>query len=283
MPTSRRLVFDIGMHLGEDTAFYLSRGCRVVGVEANPALVASLNKRFEREVASYDVVILPFAIGFEPGKARFATTGKSTIWGTLDRAFIDRAVATGIAVDYVDVEVVPILDVIEQFGVPYYMKVDIEGMDEACFTPLARCQLKPRYVSLETSATSPNASIFRTWRELKMLHDLGYRRFKLVDQSRLGELNGTLLDAEGPPLRYEHELHASGPFGEETGGTWRRYETTIALGVLLTTYHQFFGFGGRLARTRLLSVLRRKAGNTIRTVSPEFRRKNHWYDIHAAL
>ncbi len=36
----RDLVFDIGVNNGEDTAYYLRRGFRVVGVDANPDMVA---------------------------------------------------------------------------------------------------------------------------------------------------------------------------------------------------------------------------------------------------
>jgi hypothetical protein len=40
-PTSYRgLIFDIGMHDGSDTAFYLHQGYAVVGVEADPTLAA---------------------------------------------------------------------------------------------------------------------------------------------------------------------------------------------------------------------------------------------------
>ena len=35
------LVFDIGLNNGDDTAYYLHLGYRVIGVEANPLLVAA--------------------------------------------------------------------------------------------------------------------------------------------------------------------------------------------------------------------------------------------------
>jgi len=42
----------LGMHNGDDTAYYLARGYDVVAVEANPALCASAGKRFAPEVAA---------------------------------------------------------------------------------------------------------------------------------------------------------------------------------------------------------------------------------------
>ena len=32
------LIYDIGMNHGEDTAYYLSKGFRVIAIEANPGL-----------------------------------------------------------------------------------------------------------------------------------------------------------------------------------------------------------------------------------------------------
>ena len=57
------LVADIGMHDGEDTNFYLKKGYRVVGVEANPELVAANRKRFSHEIEQDRLTIIHAAIG----------------------------------------------------------------------------------------------------------------------------------------------------------------------------------------------------------------------------
>src|SRR5205807_8636106 len=41
-----RTVFDVGMHDGADTAFYLHQGCAVLAIEADPALAAAGRRRF---------------------------------------------------------------------------------------------------------------------------------------------------------------------------------------------------------------------------------------------
>jgi hypothetical protein len=43
------LIYDIGMHNGDDTAYYLSRGFNVLAVEANPKLAATATERFVEE------------------------------------------------------------------------------------------------------------------------------------------------------------------------------------------------------------------------------------------
>lgn len=45
------LIYDVGFNRGEDTAYYLRKGYRVVAFEANPDLVQEGAARFERELA----------------------------------------------------------------------------------------------------------------------------------------------------------------------------------------------------------------------------------------
>jgi len=40
-----KLIYDVGMHNGDDTAYYLWRGFRVVAIEPNPELVATAANR----------------------------------------------------------------------------------------------------------------------------------------------------------------------------------------------------------------------------------------------
>ena len=54
-----KLVCDVGMHRGGDTAYYLHKGFRVVGVEANPAMADQLRDRVkpdDRAVALWRVI-----------------------------------------------------------------------------------------------------------------------------------------------------------------------------------------------------------------------------------
>ena len=44
-PKHNDLIYDVGMHKGEDAEFYLRKGFRVVAFEANPELIASCKQR----------------------------------------------------------------------------------------------------------------------------------------------------------------------------------------------------------------------------------------------
>ena len=43
----KTLIYDVGLHIGEDTDFYLRMGYQVVAIEANGELVANATRRFE--------------------------------------------------------------------------------------------------------------------------------------------------------------------------------------------------------------------------------------------
>lgn len=61
------LIIDVGMHNGQDTAFYLAKGFDVVALEANPVLVDAARIRFASEIESGQLQILPEAIAETEG------------------------------------------------------------------------------------------------------------------------------------------------------------------------------------------------------------------------
>jgi hypothetical protein len=71
-----------------------------------------------------------------------------------------------------------IRDLLKQYGCPGYLKVDIEGADLLCVRALEHSDVRPKYVSIESSKTS--------WRDLldefRTLEKLGYTTFQVVDQ-----------------------------------------------------------------------------------------------------
>ena len=65
------LIYDVGACLGDDSAYYLHKGFRVVGIEANPAAVSVLKRRFEAAISAGRYALLPKAIFDREGKAPF--------------------------------------------------------------------------------------------------------------------------------------------------------------------------------------------------------------------
>src|SRR5262245_48872042 len=65
------LIFDVGMNNGDDTAYYLAKGFRVVAVEANPALVEQAKRRFAAELSVQRLMLYGVAISDRDGTISF--------------------------------------------------------------------------------------------------------------------------------------------------------------------------------------------------------------------
>jgi FkbM family methyltransferase len=271
------------MFRGEDTAFYVTRGYRVVGVEANAELVPLLQQRFSTEIATGQVVLLPVAVGTKRGTARFAISSGAPSCSTADDAYLQTGRRTKIDFEVVSVEMVTLPDLVARYGVPYYMKVDLEGMDHAVVASLISVEGRPPRLSIESATTGSPGGPAAVIREIRMLRRLGYRRFKLVEQTRLSAREGTPLSLEGRPVVYSYEEGASGPFGDEAEGPWRTRASVLPRMLLHDVRHQLMSHRGWLASTRVGSRLRSQVVPTVRAVAPIPPTGHPRYDLHARL
>ena len=274
-----KLVYDVGMHAGEDTEFYLSRGCRVVGIEANPALVERLQDKFKAEIREGRLHIIGRAIASAHGKMRFAVfQGEIDLWSSGIDAIIDQNTAvSGAEPELLAVDAVPFADVIQEHGMPYYVKVGIEGLGSVCVEALHGFEARPRYISIDSAVTSGVASFEAAFNEIAQLWSLGYRRFKYIDQAALHRLHGMQLSKEGPLTRYEYRQHSSGPFGDESPDEWRSIRETLQRMRELLAYQNLIGLGGRYYHHPASKVARRLRKLVKRLPS------HSWYDLHARL
>jgi FkbM family methyltransferase len=196
------LIYDIGMHNGNDTAYYLHRGYSVVAVEANPLFVEAASGRFANEIAEGRLQILNKGIAAEKGKATFWVNDDCGEWSS----FIQRlGCRNNTKCHPLEVDCVRLKDIMAENGVPYYMKIDIEGNDLYCLQDLDKGDL-PRYVSVEAHSLE----------YLCLLHTVGYRGFKVVEQS--GLCKTCMPD-------WNFSMGCSGPFGEDVPGEWEDLET----------------------------------------------------------
>jgi FkbM family methyltransferase len=178
MAVARDLAFDVGMHDGRDTAYYLRRGLRVVAVDANPALVESARVRFAREIDQERLTIVCVGVGEVSGEASFWVCDDHLEWSSFDRAVASR---NGSRHHQVRVPVRPFDELLAEYGVPRYCKIDIEGNDHLCVNAI-RPEGRPEFLSVELSRGPL----------IQRMSDLGYDRFKLIHQMSFCPVNTTL-------------------------------------------------------------------------------------------
>lgn len=251
----KRLIYDIGAHRGDDTAYYLQCGYNVIAVEANPALCNFIRERFANEIVNKKLILLETAIATE-GKAEISffvsdDSGESSL-------FENRLQQAGGKYKKVKVNAGTLSDIFIKYGKGFYCKMDIEGGDIPALQSLGIMDNLPDYfsveicgLSLEQLAHQPSA-LFVSITELERL---GYTKFKLVDQYslatlgrksyysrqrnlflRLGKGFLKMLNLHSKHLNlrswysrkhnYSFTTDTSGPFAEDISGKWSTAEST---------------------------------------------------------
>ena len=168
---ARKMIFDFGGHVGQDTDYYLKLGFRVVTVEPNPELAARLRNRFREQIASGALSVVEAAIAEKPGTGSFFKFEKS-VFGTISPDWTARNTQMGAKFEEIQVEYMTVAQLFDQFGCPYYMKLDIEGADIICVEALRHLP-KPSFLSVEVE----KHDFAKFSSDVTLIHDLGYEVF----------------------------------------------------------------------------------------------------------
>jgi len=166
------LIYDVGMNDGDDTAYYLWRGFRVVAIEANPALVAIASERFRREIETGALKILNVGVAAEDGELPFWICLTDSRLSSFDRC--DASLNGCHPVEEIRVACRTFRSILDEFGVPFYLKIDIQGNDALCVEALTP-EAVPKFLSIE----------FALWDDplVKQLCARGFNRFKIISQT----------------------------------------------------------------------------------------------------
>jgi FkbM family methyltransferase len=256
--TQRDLVYDVGMNNGDDTAYYLRLGKRVVAIEADPDLCARARERFAAEIADGRLTILNIGVGPKAGTLDFWICETKREWNSFSRRIASR---DGLPHHAIQIPCQTFEWIVARHGVPGILKIDIEGHDHFCIDALSALPDLPDYVSVEIG----DIDAFT-----RRLEALGYTGFKCISQfdflpMQLPPSEEQLRRERGEPAstrRHGDWLFpegSSGPCGEHTAGRWLSADEARAV------YHHY-------------RELSRQGGE-----SPFWYGKNYsfWVDLHA--
>lgn len=277
------LIYDVGMHKGEDSYLYLRKGFRVVAFEANPSLVELCSARLKefidqgRLTIVQGAIVAPPATGAAQSKVQFYKN-ENSVWGTVCADWAERNARLGTSTSLIEVDAINFADVIKQHGMPYYMKIDIEGCDTVCLNALSAFRERPDYVSFESDKTS----FANITREIDLLSDLGYAWFQPVEQSAL-PISQVLPypPREGGYASLRIEKGSSGLFGRELPNRWRSKRETLRVYRFIRLGYYLLGDAGIMngwsfrGAARARSVARRFISFFTGASVPG------WYDTHA--
>lgn len=270
------LIYDIGMHMGEDTDYYLKKGFRVIGFEANPELVRMCNERFANQIKCGRLIIVEGAIvdrraDDDLDAVEFYRNRGLSVWGTVVEAWATRNARAGHSSDVIEVRAVDFTESLARHGIPRYMKIDIEGMDTVCIKALSHFEQRPDFVSMEAS----EMWFDKLMNDLMLLRELGYSGFKVIQQSGISRQKEPNPSREQRYVGYKFQEGSSGLFGHDLPGRWNDYEQLCKIYRTIFFQIRLFGEQGVITRFWGGRMLRRALSIGLRTQIPG------WYDTHA--
>ncbi len=268
------LIFDVGFHKCEDTAYYLHKGYRVIAIDADPRNIEAAAQRYQCYIHSGRLTLVHAAVADTDHKAVQLHLSTNTVWTSLNLAIANRRDSHERSIEVPTRRLESLFD---EFGVPSYCKIDIEGHDAICLSTLDGTTALPPFISVESECGSgiTRPSEQEALETLRRLAHLGYEGFKLVDQPSLAVLQrhrtiydahpltawSTLRKAFRRPYKsnyslakratrvalkekfgFDFPLGASGPFGDDLGSDpW--LNTNSAEELLLWQRRQYFDMG----------------------------------------
>lgn len=141
---NRELVFDIGANTGLKVSAFLKLGAEVVAVEPNPQCVSQIRCRHALAISQTKLKIENVAVGSQPGDTTFHVSAMDS---TITSASIDfLASAPQEFNGTFRARVVTADELIQRYGKPAFIKIDVEGMDADVMKGLSE---RPRALSFE--------------------------------------------------------------------------------------------------------------------------------------
>jgi len=121
------LCFDVGANMGNRVAPLLKIGARVIAVEPQPECCRVLKKKFGNKIK-----LIEKGLGAEEGVLNFYVSSSHTL-SSFSREWIDKAGEARFSSESwnqkIQIEVTTLNQLIKNFGIPHFIKIDVEGFE----------------------------------------------------------------------------------------------------------------------------------------------------------
>ena len=205
-----KIIYDLGANNGDNLPYYFLKSDKVVAVEANIILCDQIKKKYEKEIKEGKLEVLNFVLSNKKNKdeTSFYIHKNEHVWSQSLTPKIEKINEF----EEVSVKNKYIIDLIQENGNPYYIKSDLELIDETVIRELFKNNIFPNYISAEAH----NIEIFC------LMNGLGnYNSFKIVEGYNVDKkYKLAKIKTEKQIVNYSFPYNSAGPFGNDIIGPW---------------------------------------------------------------
>lgn len=166
---TEKVIYDFGMNNGDDLPYYLKKGTKVVGVEANPKLCSLVEERFANYIKNGSLIIINCILSDTntEEKADFYIHKTNHVLSQFPQPE-DNLIHK---FESIKLPQRTASSIIFEHGDPHYIKIDIEHFDQYLLKEICEQNIRPNYISVE-------AHSFNIYHILK---EMGYKFFNIVE------------------------------------------------------------------------------------------------------
>jgi len=200
------LVFDIGANIGNTVRIFIKHSKKVIAFEPNPILKSKLSKMFEGD----NVVIDTRAISNKNGTQILNISSSFSISTFSDEWINNSRFSLNSIWDYpTEVETATLNQIIYEYGVPDYIKIDVEGFEYEIITAFDK--FLPKTIFSFEWAEEMQEKIKLS---INHAYNLGYKSFAYTDGDEV------LFDYEINWIGYEELINEIETFIPERKFRW---------------------------------------------------------------
>lgn len=143
-----KIIYDFGANEGQNLNYYLTKADLVVAVEANPILTNKIKEEFQIQIKEGKLIVINNCLVDKEihEEVNFYLNNLDSGLSSFIAPHINSS-------DYEIIKVNPITysEIVGKFGTPYYVKIDLEGLDNVIINSILQSKIIPIHLSFENS------------------------------------------------------------------------------------------------------------------------------------
>ncbi len=204
----KKIIYDLGASKGENLPYYLLKSELVIAVEANIENCKFIKKKFQKQINEKKLIVENCIVSTANNDYENFYLHENYLLGQFPepkKSIINKF-------KKVELKKKDVSDLIQKYGNPYYIKIDLEEYDNVILKRIFELNINPSYISAE-AINNEVIDIFLT--------NDNYNSFKLVEGNTVNLLYKKInLNINGKKIKYSFPENSAGPYGNDIMGNW---------------------------------------------------------------